>query len=143
MLDNNTADPIFVVGAEDQPQQPITPVATPAGPTATPTVPGPTATPTPPSGGHAHGRRRAPAASMVFRDQVSGNSTTTITRGHDGPLGVGGLDQHSTTSNTGVWDSGIHGEDFTFDHQFNSAGSFPYHCVVHGTQMSGTVAVNP
>ena len=142
VLDNNTADPIFVVGAEDQPQQPITPVATPAGPTATPTVPGPTLTPTPPSGG-VRNVEVGPGNDMIFRDQVSGNSTTTITVGTTVHwMWVDSL-QHSTTSDTGVWNSGIHGEDFTFNQQFNSAGSFPYHCAVHGTQMSGTVVVNP
>ena len=55
VIDNATTDPIFVVGAQDQPPQPITPGAsatptnTPPGPTATrtPSQPGPTATRTP------------------------------------------------------------------------------------------------
>ncbi len=38
---------------------------------------------------------------------------------------------HSTTSDSGLWDSGINGTGFTFTHTFNTAGSFPYHCVVH------------
>jgi plastocyanin len=29
----------------------------------------------------------------------------------------------------------------TFSNTFNTAGSFPYHCQVHGTSMSGTVTV--
>ena len=35
----------------------------------------------------------------------------------------------------------------SFSHTFNSAGTFPYHCVVHGAPngggMSGTITVNP
>jgi plastocyanin len=43
-----------------------------------------------------------------------------------------GFNPHSTTSNTGVWDSDDSfpfGMDFgdTFNHTFNSAGDFPYH----------------
>jgi plastocyanin len=39
---------------------------------------------------------------------------------------------HSSTSNdTNLWDSGILSHGATFSHTFNSAGSFPYHCVVH------------
>ncbi|MFH0342584.1 MAG: plastocyanin/azurin family copper-binding protein [Chromatiales bacterium] len=32
-----------------------------------------------------------------------------------------------------------------FSHTFNSAGTFPYHCVVHGGDggMNGTITVNP
>ncbi len=56
VIDNNTTDPIFVVGAEDEPFQETTPTGptqtpTVPGPTVTPTVPGPTVTPTPPVGG--------------------------------------------------------------------------------------------
>jgi plastocyanin len=53
---------------------------------------------------------------------------------------------HSTTSDAGVWDSGVHtGAGFVFDHTFTSSGSFPYHCAIHGASggvgMSGTVTV--
>lgn len=53
---------------------------------------------------------------------------------------------HSTTSDSGVWDSGVHtGAGFIFDQTFTSAGSFPYHCAIHGASggvgMSGTVTV--
>ncbi len=53
---------------------------------------------------------------------------------------------HSSTSDTGIWDSGIHNTRFTFDHTFNSAGTFGYHCVEHGgpgTGMHGTITVMP
>ena len=35
---------------------------------------------------------------------------------------------HSTTSDTGEWDSGAHVAPFTFSHTFTQAGTFPYHC---------------
>jgi plastocyanin len=47
---------------------------------------------------------------------------------------------HSTTSNTGLWDSGLNGNGFTFSRTFTAAGSFPYHCTLHGF-MTGTITV--
>jgi len=48
---------------------------------------------------------------------------------------------HSTTSNTGLWDSGIQNSGFTFTNVFTSAGSFPYHCSGH-TFMQASVTVS-
>src|SRR6266567_1338763 len=47
---------------------------------------------------------------------------------------------HSTTSDTGLWESGVQGTGATFTHVFTSAGSFPFHCSVHPF-MTGTIAV--
>jgi plastocyanin len=53
---------------------------------------------------------------------------------------------HSTTSDSNLWDSGVKSNGSTFDHTFPTAGSFPYYCVVHGgpggAGMSGTVVVS-
>jgi plastocyanin len=46
---------------------------------------------------------------------------------------------HSTTSSNGIWDSGIRSQGATFTHTFNSVGTFPYYCRVHGEV--GTVIV--
>ena len=51
---------------------------------------------------------------------------------------------HSTTSGRpgmpdGIWDSGVRGRGATFTHTFNSEGTFPYYCSVHGEV--GTVIV--
>jgi plastocyanin len=133
VLDNRTADPIFVVGAQDLPQQAITPVAT-----ATPGAPTPT--PTPPAGSTRVVNVGA-GGEAVFVDTVSGNSTSTITVGTT--IRWAWVDAtHSTTSNTGIWDSGEHGTPFNFPRTFNTPGTFPYHCTVHGSMMSGTVIVN-
>ncbi|MBI4657768.1 MAG: hypothetical protein HY735_02765 [Verrucomicrobia bacterium] len=51
-----------------------------------------------------------------------------------------GFSQHSSTSNTGLWDSGIHGRGFSFSRQFTSSGNFPYFCRVHPFQ-TGSVTV--
>jgi len=52
-----------------------------------------------------------------------------------------GNSQHTTTSSSGLWNSGIlnHGESFSLT--FSNLGSFPYFCQVHGSAMSGTINV--
>jgi Cupredoxin-like domain len=47
--------------------------------------------------------------------------------------------QHTTTSNTGLWDSGILNPGQSFSHTFSSPGQYNYFCNVH--PMSGTVLV--
>ena len=143
VLDNRTADPIFVVGAQDLPQQAITPVGTPIGTTPTQTPPGPTPTVTPtPSAGSSATVDVGANGEHIFRDRASGNNMTTISAG--GTVHWIWADSfHSTTSDTGVWDSGEHSTPHSFDFMFPSAGTFPYHCTVHGFVMNGTVVVNP
>ena len=48
---------------------------------------------------------------------------------------------HSVTSNSGVFDSGVKLSG-SFSFTFPTAGTFPYHCLVHGFVMSGTVVVH-
>ena len=49
---------------------------------------------------------------------------------------------HSSTSDTAIWDSGLHSTPFSFSFQFTGAGNFPYHCSnpLH-TTMKGSVTV--
>ena len=47
---------------------------------------------------------------------------------------------HSTTSDTGLWDSGVFASGHTFSRTFTSAGTFPFHCTVHPF-MTGSIAV--
>jgi hypothetical protein len=39
---------------------------------------------------------------------------------------------HSVTADAGAFDSGIQNSPFTFQHTFNTAGVFGYHCSLHG-----------
>jgi len=48
--------------------------------------------------------------------------------------------EHTTTSNTGLWDSGAKGNGSTFANTFRTAGSFPYHCTIHPF-MTGAITV--
>jgi plastocyanin len=36
---------------------------------------------------------------------------------------------HSTTSDNGIWDSGVRSQGATFTHTFDSVGTFTYHCI--------------
>ena len=142
VIDNNTSDPSFVAGAEDQ----AAPPGSTPPPTATPVPPAPTPTPTPAA-------RTAIVnvgqGGMNFVDQSSGSSTTTIHVGDTVRWNwVGGI--HSTTSGacTGSncqrdnkWDSG-EGSGKTFSFSFTQAGTFPYFCTVHGAGMRGVVQVD-
>lgn len=47
---------------------------------------------------------------------------------------------HTTTSDTGLWDSGVFGTGHTFSRTFTAPGSFPFHCTVHPF-MTGTITV--
>lgn len=52
------------------------------------------------------------------------------------------VNQHSTTD-TGVWDSGLHPNPFAFTNTFNTAGTFPYFCSLHsGFGMTGSIIVS-
>jgi plastocyanin len=48
---------------------------------------------------------------------------------------------HTSTSDTAKWDSGdlSHGQSFEF--QFTTTGTYPYHCKYHELTMKGTVRV--
>jgi len=50
-----------------------------------------------------------------------------------------GTRPHSATSDTSVWDSGVLTAPATYSFTFNSAGSYPYFCVIHGFTGSVTV----
>ena len=88
------------------------------------------------------------ASSCFYPTQVSITSfqftpaTITISQGCSVIWTNNASVKHTTTSNTCLWDSGNLNPGQTFTRQFNSAGSFPYKCKIHQTQMQGTVVVN-
>ena len=50
---------------------------------------------------------------------------------------------HTSTSDTGVWNSNNILPGNTYQRLFSTVGTFPYHCTIHGFAMSGTVIVTP
>jgi plastocyanin len=49
---------------------------------------------------------------------------------------------HTTTSNTAIWDSGKVPNGGTYSHMFSSPGTFAYVCSNHPTLMMGQIVVN-
>jgi plastocyanin len=69
--------------------------------------------------------------------------TTTINAG-DTVLWTWAGNNHSTTSDTSIWDSSVHNKPNSFQLTFISSGSFPYHCTIHGAPgvgMHGSIIV--
>ena len=54
---------------------------------------------------------------------------------------------HTSTSDTGVWDSGMMSTGQSFSFTFTTPGTFPYYCRPHGAPggrgMAGTIVVVP
>jgi plastocyanin len=138
VIDNNTTDPIFVVGAPDQPPQ---------------AVPG-------------NATVHVGQGGTNFVDETSGTSVTTVTVGSTVTWVWEPSNNHSTTSGTcvgggygpygnvrpqgygdggctanGVWGSDTHTAPHTYPFTFTQAGSFPYFCNVHLDAMTGRVTV--
>lgn len=64
---------------------------------------------------------------------VAAGSTVTWTWNSSGVA-------HDVVFNDGTVESGVKGSG-TFSHTFSVAGTYPYHCSIHGTPMSGTIIV--
>ena len=136
VLDNRTADPIFVVGAPDQ-----LPQASPGNKTV-----------------------HVGQGGTNFVDEESGTSTTTISVGSTVTWVWEPGNNHSTTSGTctggggysihpqgyggggctsnGTWNSDIHSAPHSYSYTFNQTGAFPYFCDVHLDAMKGRVMVS-
>ena len=86
-----------------------------------------------------------PSGLLVFADEETGTSTTTITAG-DTVEWVWASSGHSTTRTEApkTWDSGVQQEPFTFSQTFPDPGTFDYFCIPHQfLGMTGTVVVKP
>ncbi|MBA3470746.1 MAG: lamin tail domain-containing protein [Herpetosiphonaceae bacterium] len=118
---------------------PVTPSATPVTPTATEVTPSatpvtPSATPVTPSATPVGVTNVAISNFSFIPNNVTINVGTSVRwTNNDGAA-------HTSTSNTGVWNSGtlLTGQQFTFT--FPTVGVFPYFCAIHPA-MTGTVTV--
>lgn len=66
--------------------------------------------------------------------------TVTVTQGSTITWVDEGPSIHTSTSDTGAWDSGNVNPGGVFQFTFGSPGAFPYHCTIH-PQMTGTIIV--
>jgi plastocyanin len=84
------------------------------------------------------------AATALTNVQIRDNEfvppTVVILKGETVRWTNVGVLVHTSTSDTGKWDSGdlSHGQHFDF--KFTTTGKFPYHCTYH-PEMHGTVRV--
>ncbi|OGC59327.1 hypothetical protein A3A70_02695, partial [candidate division WWE3 bacterium RIFCSPLOWO2_01_FULL_42_11] len=136
----------------------LTPTATPtvtATHTATPTSTATstsTPTPTPTQTGTFTPTPTGVSTSGVVRDVtvrdfgfdpspkiIGVGDTVRWTHIHTGPR-VGSR-YHTTTSDQGLWDSGLLGAGGEFTRTFGTLGTFPYHCTLHPTIMKGVIVV--
>ena len=79
------------------------------------------------------------ATANVEIDPFAFNPDTVTINVNDQVVWTWASDFHSSTSDNGLWDSGVFNTGHVFTNTFISAGSFPYFCVVHG--FTGTVNV--
>lgn len=91
------------------------------------------------------GTATAATVTVNLADNVFQPATMTINAGDTVHWNWTGSNPHSVTADDGSFDSGTQTMPFTFDQTFSSAGTFPYHCNVHGAAggvgMSGTITV--
>jgi len=66
-----------------------------------------------------------------MRDNVFRPRSVTIQRGTRVRWVSRGSNPHTTTSDTGLWDSGILSPGDAFSRRFRRAGTFRYHCEIH------------
>ncbi len=90
----------------------------------------------------------APQTSTASQNTVSmkniafNPSSLTISKGASVTWTNDDSTTHTTTSDTGLWDSGNLSPGQSYTRQFNDTGTFPYHCSIHvGQGMKGTIIV--
>jgi len=78
---------------------------------------------------------------VAIRDNFFSPKNLTIPPGDTVKWVHQGAGTHTTTSSSGLWNSGLmqHGDDFSVT--FSNLGNFPYICQVHGASMSGKITV--
>lgn len=82
-----------------------------------------------------------PGQNEVYMQSLSFNpSTLTVSQGTTVTWTNKESVAHTVTSNTSAFSSGSLSKGGTFSHQFNTVGTFPYHCSFH-SGMTGTIIV--
>ena len=112
-------------GGSDGPEPPSAPTGSTGNPTGNPTG-------TPAGGG-------STSSSIAVGDNSFTPSATTVARGTTVTWSWTGRNPHDVTFDDGA--KSATQAAGTFTRTFGAAGSFPYHCSVHGASMSGTITV--
>ena len=83
----------------------------------------------------------AATTNVSVADNLYMPASVTINVGDTARWTWSGVNSHTVTATDMSFDSGPPQSSGTFDHTFNTGGTFTYFCQVHGTAMSGTVVV--
>ena len=87
------------------------------------------------------GVRVAATAKVKIVDFAFRPTTLSISKGTRVTWTNRGAVAHTSTSNTGKWDSGTLAPSATFSRTFRTAGTFKYHCSIHPTTMKAKIVV--
>ncbi len=90
-----------------------------------------------PGGGNNGGGSTSNAISVI--DNSFSPSATTVTVGTTVTWTWNGSNQHNVTFDDGT--KSATQSSGTFDRTFDAAGTYKYHCTIHGAAMSGSVTV--
>ena len=77
---------------------------------------------------------------VAIKDYAFSPSTLTIQKGANVTWRNDDSVQHQITSDSQAFSSPLFGTGGTYTYQFNTTGTFPYHCSIHPS-MKGTVVV--
>jgi plastocyanin len=102
----------------------------------------PVSSTSPPSGGTPAGVTCANPCNIYILNSIFGyNVSQTLTIKAGTTVTWHNIDdtEHTSTSDSGIWNSGIIPVGGSFSRTFNSTGTFPYHCLIH--PMTATIIV--
>src|SRR5881394_3305132 len=80
---------------------------------------------------------RAAEHTVAIRDDFFSPKNLTIPPGDTVKWVHQGAGTHTTTSSSGLWNSGLMHNGDSFSVTFSNLGNFPYFCQVHGASMAG------
>lgn len=90
-------------------------------------------------GGGGGGGGGSTSDQISVKDNSFSPSATTVAKGTTVTWTWTGVNPHTVTFDDGAA-SGTQTSG-TFERKFDAAGTYPYHCAVHGASMSGTITV--
>lgn len=93
------------------------------------------------NGGNGGGDNTPGANEVWIKGMAFGPSSITVSAGTTITWTNKDAVAHTVTSDNGLFDSGNLTANSTFSRQFNTPGTYPYHCTPHPT-MTATVIVN-
>ncbi|HEX5894049.1 MAG TPA: plastocyanin/azurin family copper-binding protein [Solirubrobacterales bacterium] len=103
--------------------------------------PAPTPPPAPAPATRSGQARASASASVSIGDNFYSPASVSIGVGDTVTWANNGQAQHSATADNGSFDTGVFGPGVRRSNTFTQAGTFSYHCTVHGQAQSGTVRV--